>query len=136
MGKPGRGARNARNMMNASSTRAGTTYQPSDVAKEDVPKVPVDVRSIFAAALMIDPLKMKKSTAQLNTNTNAAQAVADAAAEEAAAGVSHDLHAAAKKDAANAAAPERVAAEPTVMDAIKWAAMNAAAREAPVPWYL
>jgi hypothetical protein len=74
MGKPGRGARNARNMMNASSTRAGTTYQPPDVAKEDAPKVPVDTtRSIFAAALMIDPLKMKKSTAQLSTNTNAAQ---------------------------------------------------------------
>ena len=109
MGKPGRGARN---MMMASCTRAGTTYQPSDVAKEDAPKVPVNlVRSIFADALTIDPLKMEKSTAQLSTNTNAAQAVADAAAEEAAAGVSHDLHAAAKKAAANAAAPERVAAE-------------------------
>ena len=112
MGKPGRGARNARNMMMASCTRAGTTYQPSDVAKEDAPKVPVNlVRSIFADALTIDPLKMEKSTAQLSTNTNAAQAVANAAAEEAAAGVSHDLHAAAKKAAASAAAPERVAAE-------------------------
>jgi hypothetical protein len=68
---------------------------------------------------------MKKSTAQLSTNTNAAQAVADAAAEEAAAGVSHDLHAATKKAAASAAAPERVAAEQAAMDAIKRAAINA-----------
>jgi hypothetical protein len=99
-------------MMEVSITRAGTTYHLSDVAEKDVPKVPENkIRSIFAAALMTDPLKMEKSTTQLSTNTNAAQAVADAAAEEAAAGVSHDLHAAAKKAAANAAAPERVAAE-------------------------
>ena len=131
MGKPGRGARNAGNMMKASSTRAGTTYQPSDVAEEDVPKVPWNkTRSIFAAALMIDPPKMEKSTAQLSTNTNAAQAVADAAAEEAAAGVTHELHATAKEAAVSAAAPERAAAEQATMDAIKQAAINAAVRKA------
>jgi hypothetical protein len=119
-------------MMTDSSTRAGTIYQPSDVAKEDVPKVPVNVRSIFAATRMIDSLKMEKTTAQLSTNTNAAQAAADAAAEEAAAGVSHDLHAAAKKAAASAAAPERAAAEQATMDAIKQAAINAAVRKAVV----
>ena len=95
-----------------SVTRSGTKYQISVGTKEDVQKVPVNLmRSIFANAPTIDPLKMEKSTAQLSTNTNAAQAVANAAAVEAAAGVSHDLHAAAKKAAASAAAPERVAAE-------------------------
>jgi hypothetical protein len=71
-----------------SITRAGTTYQLSDVTKEDVPKAPRDlVRSIWGAAL-----KMRENTAQLSTNTNATQAVANAAAvEAAAAATTHEL---------------------------------------------
>ena len=120
-----------------SITRAGTTYQLSDVTKEDVPKAPRDlVRSIWGAAL-----KMRENTAQLSTNTNAAQAVANAAAIEAAAGAAtrepHDVarnnvelkleqlsisttaaqtvdNAAAEKAAASATALERATSEQTV----------------------
>ena len=77
-----------------SVTRSGTkyqisvgtkedAYQRSDVTKEDDQEVDL-VRGIFRCTL-----EKKESTAQLSTGTIAAQAVANAAAEEAAATTTH-----------------------------------------------
>ena len=85
MGKQGRSARKTNQpqwqeddfeSLLPSSTRAGTALRP--VTKENVTEVDW-VRQLFA------PRKTKETTAQLSTNTNAAHAVANAAAEEAAA---------------------------------------------------
>jgi hypothetical protein len=68
-----------------SSTRAGTTYQRSDVTKVNV----VRCGSIYSLFRPDSPdmrkRTWKETTAQLSTNTNAAHAAANAAAEEAAA---------------------------------------------------
>ena len=77
-----------------SVTRSGTkyqisvgtkedAYQRSDVTKEDDQEVDL-VRGTFRCTL-----EKKESTAQLSTGTIAAQAVANAAAEEAAATTTH-----------------------------------------------
>jgi hypothetical protein len=89
MGKQGRSARKTNQpqwqeddfeSLLPSSTRAGTALRP--VTKEDVTDSEVDwVRQLWAPR----NLKTKETTAQLSTNTNAAHAVANAAAEEAAA---------------------------------------------------
>jgi hypothetical protein len=72
-----------------SSTRAGTTYQRSDVTKVNV----VRCGSIYSLFRPDSPDMRKETTAQLSTNTNAAHAVANAAAEEAAADTTTpDLH--------------------------------------------
>ena len=93
MGKQGRGERKTKQpqwqeddfeSLLPSSTRAGTALRP--VTKEDVTEVDW-VRQLFA------PRKTKETTAQLSTNTNAAHAVANAAAEEAAAdATTHEMH--------------------------------------------
>jgi hypothetical protein len=93
MGKQGRSARKTNQpqwqeddfeSLLPSSTRAGTALRP--VTKENVTEVDW-VRQLFA------PRKTKETTAQLSTNTNAAHAVANAAAEEAAAdATTHELH--------------------------------------------
>ena len=141
-----------------SVTRSGTkyqisvgtkedAYQRSDVTKEDDQEVDL-VRGIFRCTL-----EKKESTAQLSTGTIAAQAVANAAAEEAAATTTHGrinaelkpeqlsidttaaqtvANAAAEKAAADAATLERAAAEQTVdIDAVEHtAAINADAEAA------
>ncbi len=72
-----------------SSTRAGTALRP--VTKVDVTGKKMDwVRQLWA------PRKTKETTAQLSTNTNAAHAVANAAAEEAAADATTHEHACAR----------------------------------------
>ena len=87
MGKKGRGERKMEEKkedgfasLPPSSTRAGTAYQLPDVTKVEAPKGKVDVVRLLWSAF-----PMKVNTAQLSTNTNAAQAVASAAAVEAAA---------------------------------------------------
>ena len=141
-----------------SVTRSGTkyqisvgtkedAYQRSDVTKEDDQEVDM-ARGIFRCTL-----EKKESTAQLSTGTIAAQAVANAAAEEAAATTTHGrinaelkpeqlsidttaaqtvANAAAEKAAADAATLERAAAEQTVdIDAVEHtAAINADAEAA------
>ena len=94
MGKQGRSARNPNQpqwqeddfeSLLPSSTRAGTALRP--VTKEDVTEVDW-VRQLFALR------KTKETTAQLSPNTNAAHAVANAAAAEEAAAdaTTHELH--------------------------------------------
>ena len=165
MGKPGRGERK-RKMKNEmveddiaslplSSTRAGTAYLPPDVAKVDVTKVDAVKSNLTYSIFAPRTIKKKENTAQLSTNTNAAQAVVNAAAEEAAAdATTHDdvprihaelkleqlnigttaaqtiANAAAEKAAAGADAPERAVTEQTVIDAIEQAAINADAEAA------
>ena len=141
IGKKRRGKKNTENAddfasLLPSSTRAGKAYQRSDVTKEDDQKVDW-VRLIWAP-------EKKENIAQLSTGTIAAQAVANAAAEEAAATTTHGsinaelkpeqlsinttaaqtvANAAAEKAAADAAALERAAAEQTVdIDAVEHAA--------------
>ena len=142
IGKKRRGKKNTENAddfasLLPSSTRAGKAYQRSDVTKEDDQKVDL-VRLLWAP-------EKKENIAQLSTGTIAAQAVANAAAEEAAATTNHGrinaelkpeqlsidttaaqtvANAAAEKAAADAAAPlERAAAEQTVdIDAVEHAA--------------
>ena len=156
IGKKGRGKRNKENAddfasLPPSATRAGTAYHLPDVTK-DVTKVDWVRQSLFA------PRKTKETTAQPSTNTNAAHAVANAAAEEAAADATthqpHDIarihaelkleqlsigttaaqniaNAAAEKAAAGADAPERAVAEQTVaINAVEQAAINADAEAA------
>jgi hypothetical protein len=93
MGKHGRSARKTNQpqwqeddfeSLLPSSTRAGTALRP--VTKVDVTEVDW-VRQLWA------PRKTKETTAQLSTNTNAAHAVANAAAEEADAdATTHEPH--------------------------------------------
>ena len=151
IGKKGRAKKNKENAddfarLLPSSTRTGKAYQRSDVTKEDDQKVDL-VRLLWA------PIEMKENTAQLSNGTLAAQAVANAAAEEAAATTTHGrinaelkpeqlsidttaaqtvANAAAEKAAADAAAPlERAAAEQTVdIDAVEHAAAINADAEA------
>jgi hypothetical protein len=138
-----------------SSTRAGTTYQRSDVTKVNV----VRCGSIYSFFRPDSPDMRKETIAQLSTNTNAAHAVANAAAEEAAADTTtpelHDedpktveviasinaelkleqlsigtaaqtvTNAAAEKAAAGADATERADAEQWTSAAIKKAAKKA-----------
>ena len=128
IGKKGKAKKNDFASLLPSSTRTGKAYQRSDVTKEDDQKVDL-VRLIWAP-------EKKENIAQLSTGTIAAQAVANAAAEEAAATTTHGrinaelkpeqlsidttaaqtvANAAAEKAAADAAAPlERAAAEQTV----------------------
>ena len=86
MGKKGRGKRNEDHNLASplpSSTRNGKAYQRSDVTKEDDQKVDL-VRLMFRCTF-----EKKENTAQLSTGTIAAQAVANAAADEAAATTTH-----------------------------------------------
>jgi hypothetical protein len=148
IGKKRRGKKNADDFASLlpSSTRTGKAYQRSDVTKENDQKVD-RVRGIWGAAL-----KMKENTAQLSTGTIAAQAVTNAAAEEAAATTTQGrinaglkpeqlsidttaaqtvANAAAEEAAADAAALERAAAEQTVdIDAVEHAAAINADAEA------
>ena len=151
MGKKGRGKRNEENHLASplpSSTRTGKAYQCSDVTKEDDQKG-FCVRRLFGGCTC----EKKENVAQLSTGTIAAHAVANAAAEEAAATTTHRrinaelkqeqlsidttaaqtvANAAAEKAAADAAAPlERAAAEQTVdIDAVEHAAAINADAEA------
>ena len=86
IGKKRRGKKNTENAddfasLLPSSTRAGKAYQRSDVTKKDDQKVDW-VRLVWAP-------EKKENIAQLSTGTIAAQAVANAAAEEAAATTTH-----------------------------------------------
>ncbi len=151
MGKKGRGKRNEENYLASplpSSTRTGKAYQCSDVTKEDDQKG-LCVRRLFGGCTC----EKKENVAQLSTGAITAQAVANAAAEEAAATTTHGrinaelnpeqlsidttaaqtvANAAAEKAAADAAALERAAAEQTVdIDAVEHAAAINADAEAP-----
>ena len=152
IGKKGRGKKNTKNAddfarLLPSSTRTGKAYQCPNVTKEDDQKG-FCVRRIFGGCIC----EKKENVAQLSTGTIAAQAVANAAAEEAAATTTHGLinaelkpeqlsidttaaqtvaNAAAEEAAADAAALERAAAEQTVdIDAVEHAAAIIADAEA------
>ena len=82
--RKGRGKRNKENAYDLasllpSSTRAGTAYQRSDITKV------VRCGSIYSFWCPDSPDMRKENTAQPDTGAIAAQAVANAAAEEAAA---------------------------------------------------
>ncbi len=86
MGKKGRGKRNEEGHLASplpSSTRTGKAYQRSDVTKEDEQKG-FCVRRLFGCTF-----EKKENVAQLSTGTIDAHAVANAAAEEAAATTTH-----------------------------------------------
>ena len=86
MGKKGRGKRNEDHNLASplpSSTRNGKAYQRSDVTKED------DQKGISVFRLFGCTSEEKENVAQLSTGTIAAHAVANAAAEEAAATTTH-----------------------------------------------
>jgi hypothetical protein len=152
IGKKGRGKKNTKNAddfarLLPSSTRTGKAYQCPNVTKEDDQKG-FCVRRIFGTCIC----EKKENVAQLSTGTIAAQAVANAAAEEAAATTTHGrinaelkpeqlsidttaaqtvANAAAEEAAADAAALERAAAEQTVdIDAVEHAAAIIADAEA------
>jgi hypothetical protein len=152
IGKKGRGKKNTKNAddfarLLPSSTRTGKAYQCPNVTKEDDQKG-FCVRRIFGGCIC----EKKENVAQLSTGTIAAQAVANAAAEEAAATTTHGrinaelkpeqlsidttaaqtvANAAAEEAAADAAALERAAAEQTVdIDAVEHAAAIIADAEA------
>jgi len=154
IGKKGRGKKNTKNAddfarLLPSSTRTGKAYQCSNVTKEDDQKG-FCVRRLFGECIC----EKKENVAQLSTGTIAAQAVANAAAEEAAATTTHGLinaelkpeqlsidttaaqtvaNAAAEEAAADAAVLERAAAEQTVasdIDAVEHAAAIIADAEA------
>ncbi len=82
IGKKGRGKKNDFARLLPSSTHNGKAYQCSNVTKEDDQKG-CCVRLIWAS-------QKKENIAQLSTGTIAAQAVANAAAEEAAATTTHE----------------------------------------------
>jgi hypothetical protein len=79
IGRKGRAKKNDVASLLPSSTRTGKAYQRSDVTKEDDQKVDL-VRGLWRCTS-----EKKESVAQLSTGTIAAHAVANAAAEEAAA---------------------------------------------------
>ena len=120
IGKKRRGKKNTENAddfasLLPSSTRAGKAYQRSDVTKEDDQKG-VCVRLIWAT-------EKKENIAQLSTGTIAAQAVANAAAEEAAATTTHERINAELK-------PEQLSIDTTAAQTVANAAAEEAAADA------